>query len=232
MRIRNTKFASVLATLLILSIGNSAHADSASTVTQTIEYEDVVVEEENARFVPQYSSPDHAGIGYGPFRVVDSNTVELRGVIDSDTPQQFARMMTEHPGLRLLKMIECPGSEDDDANLRLARMVRRAGMSTFVPATGSIRSGGVELFLAGVRRTAAPGAQIGVHSWRDDDGREANDYPSSDPVHAEYIGFYREMGFDSDRAKAFYSFTNAAAPSSGVYYLSPRDISYFGLTTL
>src|SRR3546814_6504196 len=61
------------------------------------------------------------------------------------------------------------------SKLILARAIRRAGMETVVPAGGSIRSGAVELWLAGVTRRAAPDAEFGVHSWADEYGREAND---------------------------------------------------------
>ena len=53
-------------------------------------------------------------------------------------------------------------------------MVRNRGIATHLPADGEIASGGVDFFLAGVKRTAEAGAKIGVHSWADDDyeGRE------------------------------------------------------------
>src|SRR3546814_10235953 len=65
-------------------------------------------------------------------------------------------------------MIDCPGSLDEEANLALARAIRRAGMETVVPAGGSVRSGAVELWLAGTVRRAAPDAEFGVHSWADE----------------------------------------------------------------
>src|SRR3546814_14361618 len=81
-------------------------------------------------------------------------------------------MRAAFPGLRRLEMVDCPGSLDEEANLILARAIRRAGMETVVPAGGSIRSGAVELWLAGVTRRAAPDAALGVHSWADESGRE------------------------------------------------------------
>ena len=55
-------------------------------------------------------------------------------------------------------------TEDDGANLRLGRMIRARGIATYVPAGGSVRSGGVELFLAGARRFADPDAEFAVHA--------------------------------------------------------------------
>lgn len=168
---------------------------------------------------------------FGPFRVVSAERVELNGVITSETPAQFRTMLAQHPGLRAIEMIDCPGSEDDDANLELARLVHRAGLSTYVPEHGSVRSGGVELFLAGVERHAAPGAQFGVHSWQDSDGFEADDYPPSDPVHQNYIGYYVDMGMTPQAARAFYDFTNRVADFDTVHYMTPAELTRFGLTS-
>jgi hypothetical protein len=107
-------------------------------------------------------------------------------------------------------------------------MIRRAGISTHVPAGGSVRSGAVELFLAGVSRTADPDAEFIVHSWMDESGREANDYPANDPVHAEYLDYYREMGVSAPTAKAFYALTNSV-PFSGQLRLSRSDMARFQL---
>ncbi len=168
---------------------------------------------------------------YGPFRVVSEGRAELLGGIDSNTPATFAAMIAANPGLSQIDLVECPGSEDDDANLALARMIRAAGLATHVPAGGSIRSGGVELFLAGKSRTAARGAEIGVHSWQDSDGLEATDYPATDPVHMPYLSFYRDMGMTDAEARAFYDFTNRAAPFDDVHMMSDAEVRQFGLLT-
>jgi len=163
---------------------------------------------------------------FGPFAVIDANTVRMAGDVTSATPRQFAAMMAAFPALKRIEMVDCPGSLDEDANLALARAIRRAGMETIVPSGGSVRSGAVELWLAGVTRRAAPDAEFGVHSWADEYGREANDYPTHDPVHAEYLNYYREMGMDDARARAFYALTNAT-PFDDVRYLTRDDMARF-----
>lgn len=168
----------------------------------------------------------HAKATYGPFSVIDGTTVRMAGDVTSATPRQFAAMLAAHPGLKRLEMTDCPGSLDEEANLILARAIRRAGMETVVPAGGSIRSGAVELWLAGVSRRAAPDAEFGVHSWADEYGREANDYPANDPVHAEYLGYYREMGLNDAKARAFYALTNST-PFNDVRYLTRDDMARF-----
>lgn len=165
---------------------------------------------------------------FGPFRITGPTSADMVGVVDSRSPAQFAAMLKAFPGIATLRMVECPGSEDDEANLRLARMVRRAGIETFVPAGGSVRSGAVELFLAGVRRRADSRAEFAVHSWRDELGREARDLPVNDPVHREYLDFYREMGLTEDSAQRFYALTNSVSFDEAVY-LEPLQLAAMGL---
>lgn len=146
---------------------------------------------------------------FGPFAVLDGGArAALLGTTDSDSPAQFAAMMKAYPGVRRIDLVEVPGTIDDDANLALGRMIRKAGLATHVPDHGSVRSGGVELFLAGVERSAAPTAEFAVHSWRDEDGREAGDLPANDPVHQAYLAYYRDMGLSAEMARAFYTMTN------------------------
>ena len=163
---------------------------------------------------------------FGPFSVVDAATARMAGDVTSATPRQFAAMLAAFPGLKRIEMVDCPGSLDEDANLILARAIRRAGLETVVPSGGSVRSGAVELWLAGRTRRAAPDAEFGVHSWADEYGREANDYPADDPVHADYIALYREMGMDAAKAREFYALTNAT-PFDEVRYLTRADMARF-----
>ena len=165
---------------------------------------------------------------YGPFHLVTADTVEMIGTVDSATPRQFAALLAAHPTVRHLVMVECPGSIDEDANHILARAVRRAGLTTRVPDGGSVRSGAVDLFLAGVERSAAASAEFGVHSWRDEDGYEPRDFAANDPVHAEYLSYYREMGLSDAGARNFYALTNSVGFDS-VRTLHANDMALLGL---
>lgn len=163
---------------------------------------------------------------FGPFDVVAPDRVELNGSIESDTPGQFKTLLRAFPAIRQIDMVDCPGTGDDQANLILARLIRRAGITTYVPDGGSVRSGGVELFLAGAKRRAAPSAEFAVHSWIDEDGLEPADFADSDPVNREYVDYYREMGMSEDKAKAFYALTNSV-PHDDALFLKTPDIAAF-----
>lgn len=177
-------------------------------------------------------APSRAPIAQaGPFFLTTADTIEMIGTVDSDSPAQFAALLAAHPGIRRLVMIECPGSIDEEANHRLARTLRRAGIATHVPAGGSVRSGAVELFLAGAQRSADPTAEFAVHSWRDEDGRQARDFAADDPVNAEYITFYRDMGLNEATARRFYALTNSV-PFERMLTLSAAEMSGMGLTRI
>lgn len=160
---------------------------------------------------------------YGPFRVLDSGRAALVGVTDETTIPAYLRMLRDHPGIMTLELVEAPGTENDRANLKLGRMIHARGMATHVPSGGSVRSGAVELFLAGVTRSADKGAEFAVHAWADEDGREANDYPADAPENRAYIDYYREMGMAPAEARAFYAMTNSV-PNADAKWLSAADM--------
>lgn len=209
----------------ILSLPQLAHAEDSVSFTETVEYVDGSPGE---NFIP-WAKPAKSIANFGPFSVVTPQIIELNGAIDEDSPAQFRKLLALYPQANLLRMVECPGTENDDANLEVARMVRKAGINTLVPRGGSVRSGGVELFLAGVKRTAEPGAEIGVHSWQDYQGREAKDVPADDPIHAAYIRYYQEVGFTPDMARAFYAFTNQT-PFDKLHTMTGAEIARYHLT--
>ena len=160
------------------------------------------------RAVPSIATREEIA-AYGPFRVLDGHRAALVDATDQRSPAAFTAMLAAYPGIELIEMIDCPGTEDDIANLKLGRMIRARGISTWVPEGGSVRSGGVELFLAGARRFAHPQAEFAVHAWEDEDGRQATDYPLTAPENAKYLAYYREMGLSQAQAQAFYAMTNA-----------------------
>lgn len=178
----------------------------------------------STRFVPARVAAERQAIAqYGPFRVLDTSRAALVGVTDSAAPAQFAAMLRDYPALAMLELIECPGTEDDRANLELGRLIRAAGLATRVSRGGSVRSGAVELFLAGTARHIDEGAEFAVHSWIDEDGREAEDFAPDAAIHQPYLAYYREMGMDEAQARAFYGMTNSA-PFAAARWLDAAEM--------
>lgn len=216
---------SSIAFLALLSLPVVSPLSAQSISYEVVETDADRIADGGERSLPLASTParpasgGHAGAAaFGPFRVIDSGRAALVDVTDSATPAQFAAMVSAYPGIAEIEMIDCPGTEDDLANLRLGRMIRDRGIAMHVPAGGSVRSGGVELFLAGARRIADPGAEFAVHSWQDDAGREPDDYAPGAPENRRYIDYYRQMGMSPIEAEAFYAMTNSAPFESARWF--------------
>lgn len=163
---------------------------------------------------------------FGPFVVVDSAHVALVGETNSQSPTEFQELLKAHPGIRVLEMVDCPGTADDSANLQLGRIIREHGLMTDVPSGASVRSGGIELFLAGASRRAAPDAEFGVHAWKDESGHQPGDFAADAPANKIYVDYYREMGLTADNASALYALTNSV-PNQQMLWLHTGDIKRF-----
>ncbi len=206
-------------------------AISVPAAAQTYFYEEVTehwVEPSASRFVSSTlaEAENEAQASYGPFRVLDGNRAALVGPTDSWSPAEFGRMLADYPAIDTLEFIECPGTLDDRANLRLGRMIRAQGIAAVVPEGGSVRSGAVELFLAGTTRKIADGAEFAVHAWLDEFGLGAWDYAADSPEHMKYLSYYREMGMEPDEASRFYAMTNSV-PFDTAMWLSGEEMRYW-----
>ena len=213
--------------LALIALTGAPAAAQVVTVTETTEVTYEVVDSGSERLVAAAPADVPRGVAsFGPFRVLDPGRAALVDVTDEATPAQFQAMLRAYPGIALIEMIECPGTYDDRANLRLGRMIHARGISTHVPAGGSVRSGGVELFLAGKTRIADPGSEFAVHSWADEDGREARDYAADAPENIAYIAYYEEMGLPEPQARAFYAMTNSV-PNAQAKWLGAADMGHW-----
>jgi hypothetical protein len=208
--------AAILAVMLLAA---PAPAQSyAVTTTVTVEE---WVEDGAERLVATDAPALPGGAAYGPFRVLDERRAALVDATDAASPRAFRAMLRDHPGIAAIEMVECPGTDDDTANLALGRMIRAAGIDTHVPANGSVRSGAVELFLAGAARSIDDGAEFAVHAWRDSDGREPDDFAADSAVNRAYLDYYRQMGLAD--AQGFYDMTNAV-PNAEARWLTAQDM--------
>lgn len=162
----------------------------------------------------------------GTQMVVQGDQLVMSGTITSRTPQNFERLLAMNPQIRTLVQTEVAGSIDGEATTAMGYRVRALGIATHLRSDSVVDSGGVDLFLAGRRRTMERGASIGVHSWRNG-YREGSSYPPSSPEHDLTRGYIADM-LGSD---AFYWFTLQAAPSDGIHEMTTAEIARFGLLT-
>ncbi len=181
---------------------------------------------EASRYAKPYRDTSQLGAvaQYGPFVVLGKDRAALVGSTGEATPHQFDAMLSDFPGIAVLEMIEAPGTTNDIANLALGRRIRDAGIATHVPSDGSVRSGAVELFLAGTERTIETGAYFAVHSWLDNHGRQPRDFAPDAPENRLYIDFYVEMGMTEAAAREFYAMTNSV-PHEDALWLRAEEMA-------
>jgi len=193
-----------------VKVGDSQYSkrvEALSTITDAIANGPPVLDApKQARYTqPAPPKPSGAALGqYGPFLVTTPMQAIMVGATNVRSPQDFDAMLRDFPGIRSLNMVEAPGTNHDIANLAVGRKIRAAGLSTHVPHNGSVRSGAVELFLAGVNRSIDKGAMFAVHSWRDYNGREPRDFSKDHPANRLYIDYYVDMGMSEQTAQKFY----------------------------
>ncbi len=200
--------------------------EALPTVTTTIVNGRIVDETRSAaRYAQPVSTRGNGAMlaQYGPFVVTSATRAAMVGPTDSASPAMFDAMLRDFPEIAVLEMIEAPGTSNDIANLAVGRRIRAEGIATHVPRGGSVRSGAVELFLAGATRTLEDGAKFAVHSWLDTYGREADDFADSDPAHRMYLDYYVEMGMSERQAREFYAMTNSV-PHHSALWLTADDM--------
>lgn len=166
---------------------------------------------------------------FGIFKVLDdATTIEMDGVIKSKTLKNFNDLIDRYPNINLINIVNCDGSADDEINLQVAQLVYDMGINTHLNDNGLIASGGVDFFLAGVKRTRGTNTMIGVHSWSDGSS-EANEFPVGHANHLPYINFYVAIGFSQQAAEDFYYFTINAAPASDIHYMTEAEIDQYNI---
>lgn len=165
---------------------------------------------------------------FGIFAALNDSTVVMNGVIDSDTPEYWENYVTAFPLTHYMIMRDCPGSDDDESNLQVAREIRKQDIAIHLPSDAEIASGAVDFYLAGTKRTREAGSKIGVHSWSDGKN-DATAFPVGDEEHLPYIEYYEEMGFSKTDAEAFYYFTINAAPAAEIHWMTDGEIAQYKL---
>jgi len=158
---------------------------------------------------------------------VDGDKLYMDGIINTKTPDQLKKVISENPKVKTIVMGNVPGSIDDEANLPMSNWVREKGLNTYLTKDSSIASGGTDFFLAGNKRTMEDGAKIGVHSWSDSLGKEAKDIPKDSDEHEMNRKYIEEMLGKDD----FYWYTIYAAPADGMHLMEKDEILKYNMLT-
>lgn len=159
------------------------------------------------------------------FRVVGDKAY-VNGVLGKKGHKTFMTTLKKHPNLKTLVLQEVPGSISDEWNVKTCAEVRNRGINTYLESNSVIQSGGVDLYIAGVKRFSEEGAKIGVHSWSNlrKDGKE---YPPEHEQHDIFVDYFNVI----DRDTSFYWFTLRVAPANGMHFMSKDEIEKYEIVT-
>lgn len=179
---------------------------------------------------------DDVGNQFGIFKVLnDEKTVEMNGTINSSSLKNFTSLASTFPNIVTINIKNCDGSSDDEVNLKLSQEVHKKGINTHLLNNAEIASGGVDFFVAGIKRTRGTNTSIGVHSWggEDDNGNNvtATDFPVGHEYHLAYINYYVSVGFTQANAEAFYYFTINSASADEIHWMTEEEITQYKLLT-
>ena len=155
---------------------------------------------------------------------VSGTQITIRGVIQKGSLSEFNTILDANSAVTTVVLENVPGTDDTNASFGIGRRIRAEGLRTHIPADGVVASGGTDIFVRGVIRTAGEGAYIGVHSWISD-GTRGIDLPNSNLLHQPFITYYQEMGLPSD----FYWFAVRSASPEIVHWMTDTEITQFNL---
>jgi len=151
----------------------------------------------------------------------------MHGEITSKIVSELNALVAAHPEVTTLVMQDVPGSNDDEENLKAGIRLRELGLNTYLPPGGEIASGGVDLFLAGKERFAAPDVLVGVHSWGGNGITDASTLGRGHEAHQPYLDYYTKLGINTD----FYWFTIQAATADSIHWMNVAERQQYGITT-
>ncbi|MEZ8016887.1 alpha/beta hydrolase [Vibrio splendidus] len=176
------------------------------------------------------------------YRDVFQNTgaVErITSTLGATTYSQLFDIVKLYPGSEMILKFNnhIGGSADDDINMYTGRMIKNSNMTTIVTPTGSVFSGGTDLFAAGnprilqradTTKAIEKNKQVGVHSWGEGD-KTAKEFPYTDVSHRKQATYFKKvMG---EKGIDFYIFTLDSAPASGEHWVTKSDSDKYGFIT-
>lgn len=152
----------------------------------------------------------------------------LLGTFDDYTADTVIKILENNTAIERIVLTANGGSINDDETLKLGRYIRSRALNTHLISNGVLASGGVSLFLSGVKRSIGKSTFMGVHSWAqcsgsNDDCKLATEFGYDDPAHHLHLDYTKEMlGSGS-----FYWFSINSAPHNSIYWLTNEDLHFY-----
>ncbi|QUM84621.1 hypothetical protein [Moritella sp. 28] len=165
--------------------------------------------------------------------------VEMPSTLGASTYFQLSDIVNSNLGSKMTLKFNnfVGGSGDDGINMYTGLMINSNKMTTIVTSTGSVFSGGTDLFAAGnprilqrsdTNKAIELNKQVGVHSWAED-GKTAKEFPYTNESHRKQATYFNKvMG---DKGVDFYIFTLDSAPAIGAHWMTRADSDKYDFIT-
>lgn len=163
--------------------------------------------------------------------VDEQNVAHIRGVLGTRAYLQIKDLVTNRPEVVTLQFDDVPGSVNDSVNVHTGRLIREAGLTTLLRSDGVIASGGVDLFVSGLRRIVERGGEVGVHSWCCVGRKTAAELPVDHAAHRSQKEYFATM-LGERLGTGFYFYTLESAPFDGIHWMSVEDIEKWSIATV
>ncbi len=165
------------------------------------------------------------GSGAASFRVEGSRLL-ISGNLTLLSTERIDSLVEQNAEITVVVLEEIDPASDPVALLQKGALIRSLGLNTQVAPGVTVAGDAVYLFLGGVERHLAGGAQIAVSDWQSDVG-PASALVADHPAHTERRGHVAAMLGAPD----FYEFAINAAPVGGGHVMSDAELAEFNLAT-
>ena len=167
-----------------------------------------------------------------------SKTITIRdGDLGLKVFNKVVNFIKNNNDIKEVRLKNINGSISDEINMQTGFAIRKAGLKTSVDRTNNstntdIASGGVDLFVTGVKREILNNAKLGVHSWSGENDKgdevEGKDFAKNHKNHHDQLLFFITM-LGLDNGYDFYFYTLDAANASDMHTMTPSEITKYAI---
>ena len=96
---------------------------------------------------------------------VRGNEIYMAGLINDNTRKQLEKLLDENTQINTLVLEDVFNAFSNESLIKLGYMIRDKGLNTKLLYSSQVEPRGVDLFIAGVKRSMEKGAYVGTSSW-------------------------------------------------------------------
>ena len=143
----------------------------------------------------------------------------ISGTLGTSVHAGLLALKEKTPNIKALYLSDIIGSNDVEMTGKAMEFIMDNNLSTYVPKDSFIKSGGVDLFMAGTKRYVSEGAKVFIHNF----GGEINSQYGQATM--QYLkGLYDRAGIHN----SFFAFMRKV-PSTNLYEMTPNELQQYNI---